>query len=75
MEPLYGEIVRVLEDAVRNRGTSFSDYVDANGESGSNQNALFVYARQGEPCLRCGTTIRRLVQSGRSTFYCVTCQK
>ena len=52
-----------------------SDYVDAEGEAGNNQNALSVYGRQGEACPRCGHVIRRLVQGARSTFYCPACQR
>jgi formamidopyrimidine-DNA glycosylase len=72
---LHAAIGEVLERAIANRGTSFSDYVDADGESGANQNELFVYGRAGEPCRRCGARIRRLTQGGRSTFYCPHCQK
>jgi formamidopyrimidine-DNA glycosylase len=72
---LHAAIRAVLEDGIANRGTSFSDYVDADGEAGENQHALAVYGREGEPCRRCGRTIRRLVQGARSTFYCPGCQR
>jgi formamidopyrimidine-DNA glycosylase len=72
---LFGAIREVLEAGIRNRGTSFSDYVDAEGDKGSNQNALAVYGREGEPCRVCGRKIRRVVQGARSTFYCPGCQK
>jgi formamidopyrimidine-DNA glycosylase len=72
---LHAAIGEVLARAIANRGTSFSDYVDADGESGENQNSLYVYGRAGEPCRRCGARIRRLTQAGRSTFYCPRCQK
>jgi formamidopyrimidine-DNA glycosylase len=72
---LFRAIREVLEAAIRNRGTSFSDYVDAEGAKGSNQATLLVYGREGEPCRRCGRKIRRLVQGARSTFYCPGCQK
>jgi formamidopyrimidine-DNA glycosylase len=72
---LHAAIRAVLEAAIRNRGTSLSDYVDADGVGGENQHALAVYARAGEPCPVCGRAIRRLVQGARSTFYCPGCQK
>ena len=74
-ERLHQVILDVLETAVRNRGTSFSDYVDADGIEGSNQQMLLVYGREGDPCRSCGAPIKRLVQGGRSTFYCPKCQK
>jgi formamidopyrimidine-DNA glycosylase len=64
----------VLADAVRRRGTSFSDYVDANGERGDNLPYLAVFQREGKPCPACGARVRRAVQGARSTFYCATCQ-
>jgi formamidopyrimidine-DNA glycosylase len=75
VERLHKAIRSVLVRAVKNRGTSFSDYVDADGQAGANQIALRVYGREGEPCRRCGGRIRRTVQAGRSTFYCPRCQK
>jgi formamidopyrimidine-DNA glycosylase len=72
---LHAAIVAVLAESIANRGTSFSDYVDADGASGANQHTLAVYGREGEPCPRCGAPVRRLVQAGRSTFFCRRCQK
>jgi formamidopyrimidine-DNA glycosylase len=72
---LHAAIIKVLEAGIANRGTSFSDYVDADGNKGGNQHALWVYGREGEPCRRCGARIKRLTQAGRSTFYCARCQK
>jgi formamidopyrimidine-DNA glycosylase len=71
---LFLAIERVLRRGVDNRGTSFSDYVDAAGHSGSNQHSLCAYGRAGVPCRRCKTKIRRIVQGGRATFYCPSCQ-
>jgi formamidopyrimidine-DNA glycosylase len=64
-----------LNEAVRYRGTSFSDFRDLDDEPGENRNFLRVYGREGKPCHVCATPIRRLVQSGRSTFHCPTCQR
>lgn len=67
----------VLEDALAAGGSSLRDYRKADGSLGYFQHSFAVYGREGEPCLRprCGGAIRRLVQNGRSTFYCDTCQK
>lgn len=72
---LHAAIREVLEAAVARRGTSFRDYVDADGAGGENQAHLSVYGRAGEPCHRCKEPIRRLVQAARSTFYCPRCQR
>ena len=74
-EGLRAAIQKVLRAGIENRGTSFSDYVDADGAAGENQNALHVYGREGQACPRCKSAIRRLVQGGRSTFYCPECQR
>jgi formamidopyrimidine-DNA glycosylase len=71
---LHDAIVTSLADGIANRGTSFSDYVDADGQAGGNQLVLFVYGREGEPCRRCAAAVRRRVQAGRSTFFCPRCQ-
>lgn len=71
---LLVEVEATLADAVRNRGTSFSDYVDGRGERGENLAQLFVFAREGEPCRACGGPIRRQTQGQRSTFFCPRCQ-
>jgi formamidopyrimidine-DNA glycosylase len=72
---LLRAIRAVLRVALANRGTSMRDFVDAAGESGTNASALLVYGREGEPCRACRAPVRRLVDSGRSTFYCPHCQR
>ncbi len=67
-------IPKVLRLALRNRGTSFSDYVDALGHPGQNQQFLNVYGREGLDCPRCHTPISRLVIGGRSSHFCGQCQ-
>jgi formamidopyrimidine-DNA glycosylase len=74
-ERLASEIHAVLDQAVENRGTTLSDFRDLDERPGSYGESLLVYDREGEPCLTCGTAIRRIVQTGRSTFYCGTCQR
>ena len=66
---------RVLRRAIRHRGSSVDDYVDAGGKQGAFQNQLSVYGRAGMPCRRCGTPIRRIVLAQRGTFYCPVCQR
>lgn len=65
----------VLPRAVACRGTTVSDWRDLFGRSGTNQDHLKVYSRQGKPCLRCGGEIERLVMAGRGTWFCPSCQK
>jgi formamidopyrimidine-DNA glycosylase len=74
-ERICGAVKQVLEEAIAAHGTSFSDYVDSEGRQGAFQNRLLVYGREREPCVRDGRPIQRLVQAGRSTFYCARCQR
>jgi formamidopyrimidine-DNA glycosylase len=71
---LYLAVRRVLARAVRLQGTSFRDYLDAEGRPGSFRERLRVYQRTGRPCPRCGRAIRRLVIAGRSSHFCPHCQ-
>lgn len=72
---LVPAINAVIGDAIAAGGSSISDFSNASGELGYFQNAFQVYDREGAPCMRCGTTIKRIVQSGRSTFFCSQCQR
>ena len=72
---LHDSVRQVLQAAIDNHGTSLSDYVDSNGERGEFQNELLVYGREGKPCARDGHRIKRIVQAGRSSFYCPWCQR
>jgi formamidopyrimidine-DNA glycosylase len=67
-------ICMVLKSALRHRGTSFSDFIDSEGNPGENQKYLMVYQRAGEVCRRCSSKIRRMSQGGRSSFFCPQCQ-
>jgi len=71
---LHRSIRSVLRQGVLNRGASFSDYVGADGEPGANAERLKVYRRTGEPCLRCGRPISRIVVGQRGTHFCPGCQ-
>ncbi|MCR9149153.1 MAG: bifunctional DNA-formamidopyrimidine glycosylase/DNA-(apurinic or apyrimidinic site) lyase [Rhodobacteraceae bacterium] len=70
-------IRQVLSEAIEAGGSSLRDYRQADGELGYFQHAFRVYDREGEPCPEpgCAGTIRRIVQSGRSSFYCPACQR
>jgi formamidopyrimidine-DNA glycosylase len=70
------EIIReVLLDAVEAGGSSLRDHRRADGALGYFQHRFRVYDRAGKPCPRCGQTIRKITQSGRSTFFCGNCQR
>lgn len=68
-------IPRVLQSAIDNNGTTFSDYLDGEGNKGHNLPHLQAYGRAGQPCLKCGGLMERLVVSGRGTTYCPSCQR
>ena len=72
---LHRAVRGALREGLANRGTSISDYVSADGEPGANAERLRVYQRTGEPCLRCGTRIERIVVGQRSTHFCPRCQR
>ncbi|MFA5943743.1 MAG: bifunctional DNA-formamidopyrimidine glycosylase/DNA-(apurinic or apyrimidinic site) lyase [Candidatus Thermoplasmatota archaeon] len=72
---LHAAILGALNDSLAAGGTSFNDYVDAIGNEGQFQMDVAVFQRTGEACPRCASPIRRIVQSGRSTFYCAHCQR
>ncbi len=72
---LYDSVRQVLKEAIAAGGSSVSDYVDASGERGFFQLQHRVYGRENEPCLNCGTPIKRVVIAGRSSHYCPKCQK
>jgi formamidopyrimidine-DNA glycosylase len=67
--------VAVLRQAISQGGTTLNDFADGEGNSGYFQVSLNVYGREGEPCRTCGRPVRRIVQAGRSTFYCPGCQR
>lgn len=74
---LIAAIKAVLADAIAAGGSSLRDYVHADGELGYFQHSFDAYDREGQPCRKpgCNGTIRRIVQSGRSTFYCPAHQR
>jgi formamidopyrimidine-DNA glycosylase len=73
-ERLAAAIREVLERSIETGGSSIRDYVTPDGSDGLFQDERCVYARRGEPCLRCGGTIRRTTVAQRGTHYCPSCQ-
>ncbi|HTX15653.1 MAG TPA: bifunctional DNA-formamidopyrimidine glycosylase/DNA-(apurinic or apyrimidinic site) lyase [Candidatus Baltobacteraceae bacterium] len=72
---LYRATRDVLNEAIRLRGSSISDYVDSDGQRGEFQLRHRVYQRTGKKCFRCGATIRRAIVAGRSSHFCPRCQQ
>ena len=72
---LAGVLKRILADSIRAGGSSFRDYVRADGTPGRYVAQLRVYDRANEPCLRCGTTLRGRIIGQRSTVWCPGCQR
>jgi formamidopyrimidine-DNA glycosylase len=75
LKRLYTGLQKVLNEAIEAGGSSISDYVGADGERGFFQMRHLVYGREGEPCRKCKSPIKRIVISGRSAHYCARCQK
>lgn len=71
---LHQIIVEVLKEAIKYRGSSMRNYRDGQGQKGRFNERIKVYAREDEPCTSCSAPIVRIVQGGRSTFYCRNCQ-
>ena len=72
---LHAAMVDILTTAIRLKGSSISDYVDADGQRGSFQLQHQAYGRTGEPCPTCETPIRRILVGQRGTHYCPHCQR
>ncbi|MEO1101585.1 MAG: bifunctional DNA-formamidopyrimidine glycosylase/DNA-(apurinic or apyrimidinic site) lyase [Pseudomonadota bacterium] len=68
-------INETITEAIEAGGSTLRDFASTNGALGYFQHRFKVYGREGEPCPTCNGPIRRIVQSGRSTFYCRTCQR
>lgn len=74
-DAIVGSARTVMRRSIATGGSSISDYVNPDGMDGGYQNERRVYAREHEPCLRCGTPIRRIVIAQRSSHFCPACQK
>jgi len=75
LRKLHAALREVLNEAIALGGSSINDYVDAEGREGFFQLQHRVYGREGEPCLVCGTPIKRVIIAGRSSHYCPKCQR
>jgi len=71
---LRGVLQDVLRKAILSRGSSISDFLDAEGQPGEYQRHHRAYGREGKRCYRCGRTIRRVIVAGRSSYFCPKCQ-
>jgi len=74
-ERLAASVKAVLTEAISAGGSSLRDHRATDGALGYFQHSFDVYGREGAPCRSCGAAVRRLVQSGRSSFYCPDCQR
>ncbi|EJF96390.1 bifunctional DNA-formamidopyrimidine glycosylase/DNA-(apurinic or apyrimidinic site) lyase [Bartonella taylorii] len=74
-DSLAQNIRNVIAEAILSGGSSLRDYMHVDGSLGYFQHAFSVYGREGKECLQCGTPIVRILQYGRSSFYCSQCQK
>ena len=75
-ERLYRAVREILQEAIDAGSTLRIDLSDGNGDYiGTSERFWRVYEREGEPCVRCGTQIKRVVHGGRSTYYCPRCQR
>ena len=72
---LHAALQQILKKAIVLRGSSISDFLDAEGEPGEYQLHHKAYGREGKRCYRCKTPIRRIVVAGRGSFFCPNCQK
>jgi len=75
IEAILDSIRPVLLQAIKARGTTFNNYVDADGNTGNFVSRLMVYGRAGEKCKKCGAVIKKIKVAGRGTHYCAQCQK
>ena len=73
--PLVKAIKQVLQSAIQAGGSTLRDHAQATGDPGNFQHRFLVYGREAKPCKSCKGPVKRLVQSGRSSFYCPACQK
>jgi formamidopyrimidine-DNA glycosylase len=75
LDDLVRHIRDILNEAILAGGSTLQDYAAVDGAKGEFQQRFLAYDREGEPCGTCSTPIKRIVQSGRSTFFCPSCQR
>lgn len=74
IQKLHSCLRRVMQDAIRHRGSSANDYLDLYGQEGQFVPRLKVYGREGKPCVRCGTRLKKMTLASRGTSWCPKCQ-
>jgi len=72
---LFACIPKILKEAIKHRGTTFRNFLDASGRKGNYTDFLKVYDRDGKKCQRCGAIIKKIKTAGRGTHFCPKCQK
>lgn len=72
---LHATIQKVLQEAIRYRGSSVDNYVNGRGKQGKFHLRLKVYGREGETCVKCKRKIKKIALGGRGTCFCPRCQK
>jgi formamidopyrimidine-DNA glycosylase len=75
LRQLVEAIQNVLKKSITQGGTTLRDFLRENGEPGYFRQELFVYEREGQPCRKCSSPIRKTIQGQRSTYFCINCQK
>ncbi len=79
VKPEITKLIKVIKDilqkSIKLGGSSINDYVDSDGKKGNFQNSFKVYGNNGKKCLHCNSIITKIVQNGRSSFFCKHCQK
>ena len=74
LEALRDAVVETLQEGIEARGATIDDFRNLDGVEGAFQDRFLAYGREGEPCPRCGTAIRKIRAAGRGTYYCPSCQ-
>jgi formamidopyrimidine-DNA glycosylase len=74
VKTLHRVLQEILHKAIVLRGSSISDFLDAEGQPGEYQQHHRAYGREGKPCYRCGAVVRRTIVAGRSSYFCPDCQ-
>ncbi len=75
LQRLRRALQKILRKAIQMRGSSISDFVDAEGQPGDYQQHHRAYGREGKKCFRCGRAINRIIVAGRSSYFCPVCQQ
>lgn len=74
LKKLHKAVIDVIAQGIKNKGTTFRDYKDGEGNKGSNQEHLLAYGRHGQSCLKCGTIMEYKKVAGRGSSFCPNCQ-